>query len=195
MHLKQILAAGVLVAVVGAGAAAFYYFTPQASETDDAGGNETELVTYRSAELGVEFEYPETYTLETHNQDTTEREWTVLTIIDSEVLRSARENGASEGPPAITVQVFNNPENYSMEEWITELTQYSNSHLANDSELLSGEVGGVPALAYLYSGLFETHAVVVAHEDKIYFFTVDWMTQEDISLRDFGYLLESVRFI
>jgi len=156
--------------------------TPSATEKD-----------FDSEELGFSFTYPLNYTLQTHEQGTPEREWTVLTLIDSAILQSAIENGASEGPPAIALQVFNNPENYSVEQWITSMS-YSNYKLATDPTLRPVVVDGEAGFAYRHSGLFETNAIVVEHEGHIYMFSVDWMTAEDQNIKDFTGIVESIRF-
>lgn len=152
------------------------------------------LETYRSTDLGIAFEYPPEYTLQTHHEGTAERAWTTLTLIDSKALQSATDNGASEGPPAIAIQVFSNPEQYSVEQWIRGVS-YSNYKLSSDETLTPATVAGESGLTYRYSGLFETNVVVVAHDASMYMLSVDWLTSDDQNVKDFQTLLEHVQFI
>ena len=188
LGLAAILGIGVLVA------AGFYVYTPTPEETETPDpAEEMAPTTFNSTELGLMFEYPNNYTLQTHEQGTGERMWTVLTLIDSEILRSAIENGASEGPPAIAIQIFDNQEGYTAEEWIKG-SSYSNYKLSFDETLTPTLIDTEGGLAYRYSGLFETDAVVVVHGDRVYMFSVDWLTAEDENIDDFMKLLKTVSF-
>ena len=199
MDTKHTLTIGVVL-LVGIGVLAvlgLFFYTPVVQEPalqEEHEEQEATPVTFNSNELGLMFVYPGTYTLQTHEIGNDERMWTALTLIDTEILQQAIENGASEGPPAIAIQVFDNVEEYSLEEWIKG-TSYSNYKLAiTDDTLTPTIVGGKEALAYRYSGLFETNATVVAQGDKIYMFSVDWLTPQDVNIHDFEHLLETVSF-
>ncbi len=196
MTTKQIAIGIVALAILGIGVFAYtnQNAAPESADTTNwRNKEETATQTYTSPQLGLTFDYPEDYTLESHDDGNAERSWTTLTLIETTLLEEYEASGAMEGPPAIAVQVFDNVENYSLEEWIT-TTSYSNYKLASDPELLQGEVAGEPARAYQHSGLYETNAVVVAHEGSIYMFSVGWLTEVDRNLHEFGQLLESVSF-
>lgn len=197
MNSKLLLGIGAVVAVGLLIVGGLTLSNPLAEEPAPNGGGtnteEKDLTTYNSAELGLSFDHPASYRLESHEDGTGERLWTTLDLVELRVLDEYEQNGAMEGPPAITVQVFDNTEGLELEEWI-KTTSYSNFKLAPDDTLLSGEVAGEPALAYMHSGLYENNAVAVAHEGKIYLFTVGWLTPEDRNLDVFGDLLDSVRF-
>ncbi len=150
--------------------------------------------TYSSDELSVVFEYPKNYMLQTFEQGTGERMWTTLTLIDTEILRSAIENGASEGPPSIAIEVFANLEEYTAEEWIKGMS-YSNYKLSPDGVLMPTTIGGESALRYRHSGLFEADAVVAVHGGKVYKFSVTWLTEDDQNRVDFeNIILSSITF-
>ena len=195
MNSKRTLIGIVALAVLAGGG--YYLYNSATPETpENTNGNAEEeivLTTFSSDELGLSFDYPASYTLETQADGNEERSWTTLIMVETSILEEYEASGAMEGPPAITVQVFDNVEEYELEEWIT-TTSYSNYKLATDEVLLQGEVGGEPARAYAYSGLYENNSIVVAHEGKIYMFTVSWLTQDDKNIYDFGNLLESVNF-
>ncbi len=196
MNSNKTLTIGVAVALVAGVLIIGSFFlnqTPSEQPVPQNGQQESTAISYNSSELGISFEYPENYMLQTHEQGTAERDWTVLTLIDSEILRSAIENGASEGPPAIAIQVFNNPEGYTAEEWIKGMS-YSNFKLSSDEVLTPVTVGGEAGLAYRHSGLFENNAAVVVRGEKVYMFSVSWLTPQDENVRDFGHILETINF-
>lgn len=184
-----VIGIGILVAI------GLFAQTPSAPTGEQPTGETPHgaMVPYTSDEFVIAFEYPANYTLQTHEQGTDERTWNTIVLIDSEMLQSAMDNGASEGPPGIAVQIFDNVEAYTAEEWIKGMS-YSNYKLSTDGVLANTTVGGEPALAYRYSGLFENDAAVVAHGNNIYMFTADWLTAEDATRRDLGRVLESVTF-
>ena len=196
MTTKQILAGIATLAVLGIGV--FAYTNQSAAPepvntTNGQGEEETATQTYTSPQLGLTFDYPEEYTLESHDDGNGERSWTTLVLVETAVREEYEASGAKEGPPAIAVQVFDNVEELELEEWIT-TTSYSNYTLATDPELLQGEVDGEPARAYDFDGLYQNTAVVVAHEGKVYLFTAAWLTEEDRNLDEFGNILDSVTF-
>lgn len=195
MELKHLtLGLAAILAVGGVATLGLSLHTPVAEPTTPLPQEEApQSKTFHSNELGLMFTYPANYTLETHEQGTAERIWTTLVLIDSDILREARENGASEGPPAIAVQIFDNVEQYTAEEWVKGVS-YSNYKLSADGVLAPTTIGGEPALAYHYSGLFETEAVAVAHGTHIYLVSVDWLTPQDKNVEDFEVILGNITF-
>lgn len=147
---------------------------------------------YASTTLGFVFGYPENYELREFPLVNGDEKWTAITLVDKDILKSAQENGASEGPPMIAIQIFNNPKKLSAKDWLTS-SQFSNFSFSNGS-LSTTTVAGEEAWGYIYSGLFTTDVVVTTHNDKIYMFLVDWITEEDINRRIFDEIISSVIF-
>jgi len=158
---------------------------------EDAG---PEVTAYVSPEHRFAFVYPINYELKEFPLKNEADEWTAITLIDKEILQSAIENGASEGPPTIAVQIFPNPSNLTAEDWIKN-SKFSNYGFAINPTLATTTVGGQPALGYIYSGLYATDVVVAAHNGKIYMFLVDWLAEDDKNRQDFDGILGSVQFI
>lgn len=143
-----------------------------------------------SSEDGVSFSYPDTYELSSRSEGNAERQWDVLVLLPKGYVPPY--NG--EGPPAISMSVFANPEGLSLDAWIKGDSRSNWKLAAQDGGLGSTTVGGEPALAYRYSGLYETSAVAVAHKGKIFLFEAGWIAPTDATKRDFEILLGTVQF-
>jgi hypothetical protein len=187
----------VLVAllVVGAGAAlvvAGIVPNPLAQ----LGANEPipDVETYVSTEHRLAFGYPSTHALREIPLTNEGTNWSAITLADKEVLRQAEENGASEGPPLIAIQIFDNAANQTAEEWVRS-SKFSNFNLSINGVLATTSVAGVDAVAYVYSGLFATDVVVAARGGKMYMFLVDWIAEDDANRNLFDRILDSVQFI
>ena len=144
---------------------------------------------YNSEAAGIEFTYPNNYLLAEHREGGGARDWDVVILTEENDLPIPQN---SEGPPSIVMIVFENVENQSLEDWIHG-SAFSNFKLS-DEKLSSTTVGGEEALAYRYSGLYESDAVVVEHSARVYFFSAGWITEEDQIRRDFQSILGSVTF-
>ncbi|MBP9710921.1 MAG: hypothetical protein KBD50_01515 [Candidatus Pacebacteria bacterium] len=158
---------------------------------DDTG---PEVTAYGSLEHHLAFVYPANYELKEFPLKNEADEWTAITLIDKEILKSAIENGASEGPPTIAIQIFPNPTNITAEEWIKG-SRFSNYGFSTNTTFATTTIGGQPAFGYIYSGLYSTDVLVVSHNSKIYMFLADWIAEDDKNRQDFDPIIESVQFI
>ncbi len=180
----------VLVVIIVAFGSAFLTSRYLVSKLDGTGGVQTPLMSEYSSEDGVSFTYPPTYRLSSRIEGNAERSWDVLTLVPKDYVPPT----GGEGPPAISMSVFVNTEGLSLDAWVTGDAR-SNWKLAlQDGGLGSTTVGGQPALAYRYSGLYETNAVAVAYKGKIFLFEGGWLTPEDQVRKDFDTVLSSVQF-
>jgi hypothetical protein len=189
----------VLAVLVVLGAGWYLFSTYLVSKLDGTGGvtapqeeqGGDRLVRYESSGLGIAFTYLENrYTLTTHTNGSAEREWQTITLVPSDFMPV--EGG--EGPPAITISILDNPEKLTLEQWIKGDSR-SNWKLAPDNaQLRAATVGGEEGFAYQHSGLYETDAVAVMHDGKVYLFEGGWLTTNDEIRRDFERLLEKVEF-
>ncbi len=183
---KNTLIAGVILAlaiIVGVGLYISYETSLSNNPVSSAAEN------FSSQDIGLSFTYPKNYELAvTDDQEGAVR---IITLMDKANLPVGQN---TEGPPAITVQRFDNPQNLSLDEWIR-TTPASNWQLSTMGELGASTVGGEPGLGYTYSGLYEETSIAVAHNGKIYLFSVGILTAEDQIKTDFFTLLDSVKFI
>jgi hypothetical protein len=183
------IAVVVLVVLVGGAWAGSRYLV---SKLDGTGGVQTPLsnMLQYSSEEGISFLYPDTYEITSRTEGTAERQWDVLVFLPKGYVPPQ----GGEGPPTIALSIFDNPEDLELEQWIKSDAR-SNWKLAAENAMLAGtNMGGVPALAYQHSGLYETTAVAAALDGKIYLFSVGWLTPEDKQLEDFSHILSTVTF-
>jgi hypothetical protein len=78
------------------------------------------------------------------------------------------------------------------ETWIQQ-TPSSNFGLSVDKEMHDATVGGAPAIAYTWDGLYRGNSFVFAHKGNIVVASVTYLTTDDRILRDFTGVLKSVR--
>lgn len=128
---------------------------------------------YRNDDLGIRFEFktePDGYILIEQNVDTVAYTnlVTYLSLFDTdayaELLASTEPR---EGPPAISVLIFDNPDNLTPAEWIQVEPQISNINLAL-SEIMHLTFLGLPAVRYMSDGLFVNDTVVAENNGRIY---------------------------
>jgi hypothetical protein len=159
-------------------------------------GMQTELITYKSDELGVQFMYPAKYFVAYESSATGERNQHAIVLAEDTPGNRylfSDSNSATDGPPTITITVYqNNLDNYSARSFI-EGNNFSNFKLSNGvtSEVL---VGGESGLRYSATGLYENINVVVARPDYVYMFTAFYNSPSDQILADFDVVLNSVVF-
>lgn len=157
--------------------------------TEEGRVSESSTVRYSSSRPELSFDYPYRYHLA--EKDISSGARTIYSLVLTEGEPNP-EN--SEGPTAITVDIFQNDlDMYTAGEFATSTSQ-SNWKLG-DGTLTPVTVGGKEGLSYTWSGLYEGKSIVVARPDYVYMFSVTWMTPEDQIIRDFDGLIKTVSFI
>lgn len=148
------------------------------------------LASYSSEKYGISFVYPDSYVLaEMDAAGSGEREHHIITLMRRTDL-PAPEGG--EGPPAITIEMFqNNLDNQTTEGWIRNTSQ-SNFKLG-EGTLASTTISGQPALSYRWSGLYEGTTIVTSKPQWVYAFTVTYLEMGAPIIQDFVQIRDSVR--
>jgi hypothetical protein len=151
---------------------------------------------YSSEKFGISFKYPKNYFLtEIDESSGQRRQYAIVIMEDTPFNRSlvAGEIPDTDGPPTITISLFqNNLDNYTAQSFV-EGTSFSNFKLS-DGDLKEIKLGGESALRYRATGLWENENVVVALPDYVYMFTVFFDSPDDHLVRDFEGILKSVKF-
>ena len=157
----------------------------------DGGGEETSVPTYTSEKYGISFTYPSTYQLsEREAPGSALREHHTITLMRTVDL-PAPEGG--EGPPAISIDIYqNNLDKQTTEGWIRGSSN-SNFKLSPEGRLASTTIDGKPALSYRWSGLYEGTTIALAQPDWIYAFTVTYLEPGADIVQDFVTVRDSVR--
>lgn len=144
---------------------------------------------FDSQEIGLKFSYPSLYALTERQDSYKSTPIHVLTLINA----STTIPDMSEGPTAISAIEIPVSGTTTLEQWV-QGASISNFYLSPDKTFLPTKVDGEPALAYRYSGLYESDAVAVQHGGKIYLFAASWIDANDRIRSDFKNLLSSVTF-
>ena len=178
---RTLLAVVAAVAVVGL---LWYGFSYDKRDIQNSAGE----LKYESPELGLAFSYPPTYDVTLHEGGNDERRWYTLSLIPSDFV--APQGG--EGPPSISISMFES-EGMELLDWIKG-NGNSNFKLSADQRTEYMTVDGMDAYRYSHSGLYETDAIAVQRDNKIYLFSAGWLTPQDKIRAEFQDLVSSVEF-
>lgn len=152
--------------------------------------NETSTTQYKNEQYGLSFEYPNTYVLQEKEVGNGERAHYSIVLLDKEWLANIPEGG--EGPPAISIDIFqNNIEQMKVEDWIRG-TNFSNFKLSPDEKLSTTTVAGAEAHTYRWDGLYQAESYVLSHKDNIVMFAVTFNAPEDKVRSEFSQILNSL---
>jgi hypothetical protein len=144
--------------------------------------------TYTSDAYHITFQYPANYSLEEKNRGDAHRGH--FAIILTEKTDNPPPQGG-EGPPAITVDIYqNNLDKMPLLGWLKG-TNESNFKLSN-GEFSSTTISGASAVEYEWDGLYEAKNIAFVHKDFIYSFAVTHLTDSDQIIKDFDTLMSSV---
>lgn len=140
---------------------------------------------YRNDAYGIAFTYPSSYALSEKNADGTD-------LAHRITLAAADTNqpAAGEGPTAITVSIYGNPNDLSVASWIEQNPQ-SNYKQAT-SQYASATVASQAALAYSWDGLYQAKSTVFKNKDTIVMVTVTYDNPSERIVSDYNSLLSSL---
>lgn len=184
--MKRYLLTGIILVVI----VAAFSFTgrrviPQNGNQSPAGSP-----LYSSTRYGLSFAYPNIYVLsEVDAPGSGMREHHVITLTNKEDLPLPADG---EGPPSITVDIYqNNLDKLGTEGWIRN-SSASNFKLS-EGRLASTTIGGLPALSYRWSGLYNGTTIATAQPNWIYVFTVTYLEMGAPIVQDFVAIRNSVK--
>jgi len=145
---------------------------------------------YKNPTYGISFKYSDTYELGEREVGNGERYQYAILLADKELLANLPD--ASEGPPTITIQIFQNDiDKLGIENWVKN-SSYSNYKLSPDGVLDSMTVAGAETLHYTWDGLYRGESYVFANRDNIVMMSVTYLSQEDQIRKDFAKLISSL---
>ncbi len=190
----------IIVALIIIAVGGFWYFGLRGSEsvvpTPSPNPQTSTDKTYSSVKYGIEFTYPANYYLEEKELGNAERTHAAIILTeDTEENRAVREGRSPgrEGPTAITVEIFQNLEENSIDKWIRGMNN-SNFKLSPDGKLTSTTIGtNIQGLTYRWSGLYEGQSVGILHKDNVILLSVTFLTPEDQIRKDFEKVTQSVK--
>lgn len=94
-----------------------------------------------------------------------------------------------EGPPAISVMVYNNPNGYTSEEWVMRETLLSNYQ--QGQVLNSITVDGVEGVRYVTDGLYMSNNVVFESDGRIYVISGSYIETNSAIVDEFNFIVEN----
>ena len=96
-----------------------------------------------------------------------------------------------EGPPMITIDVYDEAQAPTAEAWIAQSTNW----ILVDKPQEHVQVDGIDGVLFYWDGLYAGKSAVVLHHNRAYVFSVNWLTTEDRLLADYEQLLSSVKWL
>src|SRR3990167_6780193 len=154
---------------------------------------------YTNEDVGFSFEYrerPQGYFLQEPRGADEHPDFAEVLVLTNkkeheELLQST--NGR-EGPPTITMLIFNNPERLSPSAWADANLGLSNIGLIR-GEVVETSVAGAPAIRYTADGLYLSDTLIVANGGYIYAITGSYLEENSRIRQDFEPFLASITFI
>ena len=151
---------------------------------------------YRNADLGVRFEYrlePDGYALVQQDIEELPSDEVVesVSLFNSEEYQELLASDIPrEGPPSISLIVFENPDNLSLKQWAEESLVSAFSQAIGEIQEL--EFSGVPAIRYTYDGLYMTEVTIAHNSGRIYLFSGSYLDEDSAIREDFLEMLEYI---
>jgi hypothetical protein len=145
---------------------------------------------YRN-DLGVSFTVPEGLYLQEVSRPGEVPPLSVVLVEDTRGNRDVldgKSETAREGPPSITVDVYENPEGLPAQDWLQRDTNWT---VANSSSTAVA-VAGVEGVTFSWSGLYEGKSVVLATDSRAYVIAVSWLPPDDHLVEHFEEVLDSI---
>ena len=150
------------------------------------------MATYRSVEHDLSFTYDAELFLLERSEVAGNASRLAIVLVEDEPMNRAYLNGTltapMDGPPMITIDVYDNPDELSAAEWVAEHTNW----ILRDKAPELVEVGGRSFLFYFWDGLYAGKSAITVHDDTIAVFSVTWISEDDALVSQFSDLLSSV---
>lgn len=174
---------GVLLVVIGGTYLAFF----RDKSGEDINPADFRENTYISSEYGFSFTKPEGYNIVEATSPSDRRHSIVMSRMqDSNI----PENG--EGPTAISVDIFPNPQASNASSWVRANT-ISNFNLST-TPLKETSVSGIPAISYSWDGLYQGRSVAFMHKGNLILISGTYNVVEDEIYQAFDKVIESMEF-
>lgn len=194
----------IFILIVGAALGIGYYFgydigferAMQFLKEKDIGMGDEELLTYTNEEGGFSFSYrsgSDGYVVVPIEEDgTPQHKGGAVLYRRGEWEELQKSDIPREGPPAITVEVFENTDSLLPRDWVM-----SNSR--SNYQLSGGGVeyavyGGVEGARYMYDGLYRAEAIVFAQGDNIIMMAAAFLEEDDGRSDDFNAMMQTLVF-
>jgi len=143
---------------------------------------------YSSDTHKIAFTYPAKYDLTERPLDIEDMKGTYIILNPNDVQVPV----GGEGPPGITITVFENQKNTPLADFLQKATGNTPSPTGG-FDFQETTIASKSAIAYTSTGLYESDNIAVANNGKVYIFSASWMTRDDQTLKDLGSIISSVQ--
>jgi len=192
-----------LVLIVGGGLYWYGTTTQEAGLGEDSQINDqASYDVFSSAYAGFMFEYkvsPDGYVVEDLSPFISADDADVLQVFrvinEREKIELDNSEVGREGPPTISLMVFENNKRLTASQWVDTNSRFSNINFLMGQVDRDAVVGGTNAVRYRTDGLYLNDNVVVAHGDYMYHFSGSFLEENSMIHLDFKRLIGSVAFI
>ena len=194
MNMRTYIITGLVALAVITGLAYLYVkAVPPTVPNMQSQGKES-MVPYENAAYDISFQYPSSlYVREVEAGTPDNPQHAIVLVKDTEenrALLDGTSETATEGPTAITIDIYENEDGLSVRDWVQESTNWTVANSgANDAE-----VAGKQGISYGWSGLYEGTSYVIPYNDRMYVFSVSWLSPDDQIVRDFNMVLMTTVF-
>lgn len=149
-------------------------------------------LTYTNDSYGFAFDYPSTYVLSQRDVKATKdvqahHQITLMLAVDA-----ARITDNGEFPPSITFDIYKNPKKLSLSAWATS-TKDSLYYLSEEQRLHTAVVAGQPAVAYVWSGLYQGSSYIFTQRGNIIVASVTYISPDNLIYSDFTEIMKTAR--
>ncbi len=156
--------------------------------------NAPSLKFYQSDAFKISFSYPDRLYLQERIGTGRPGERLVLVLVEdtpgNRDLIEGRSPLATEEPPSITIDVFQNTKGLTADEWAKEDANWA----MGSRELRPVVVGDVSGISFFWDGLYSGKTAIVTQDRLVYALSVTWITPDDLLIKDFDALLDSIKF-
>jgi hypothetical protein len=147
---------------------------------------EAEIETYENAALGIRFNFPDTYRIESRELGDGKNGHLSIVLVDKDFIPV--EGG--EGPPTINFDIYQSPAEPDALTWVNS-NPFSNFALS-DGKYEERGISGRPAVAYKSDGLYATDNIVVMNRDYILHVSSGYIAEDDEIRNHFKDVLRSL---
>jgi hypothetical protein len=191
MYIRWILGAIIAIALIIAAVYALHLPQTQPQTSINTPTVEARpLKTFYNPTYGIALNYPDNYAVQEHDATGAQKHHSII-IGDKTALSNPPAN--SEGPPAMTIDIYDNPTHQTPEKWIKN-NSFSNYKLSQNTTLATTTVATIPAFAYPWDGLYRSTSIVFPQKDKIYMLSVGYNSPDDQIRKDFAEVVASIQF-
>ncbi|MDH5310733.1 MAG: hypothetical protein OEY08_12295 [Gammaproteobacteria bacterium] len=144
-----------------------------------------------SEAFGLRFHYPADLYLARFERDQGESPRLSIVLVEDLPINVAYVHGRAtelmEGPPMITIDVYENPDALAVDDWFRDRTNWASRAF----DVRTGVAGSREYLEYRWDGLYAGRSVVFSSNAYVYVLSVTWLDASDRLPAVFDRLLDS----